>query len=93
MMYVEARREEDVSAWVNTVQRLRYKDYQLAARPAELVVEDRQEEGEGERGKGREEVSVEAGLREVESMKEFGLIMERRGVWGWWRRGMGYIPH
>lgn len=96
MMYAEARREEDVSAWVNTVQRLRYKDYQLVARPAQLVVEDCQEEdgeGEGEgKGKAREGVSVEVGLREVESMKEFGLIMKRRGVWEWWRRGMGYVP-
>lgn len=35
---------------------------------------------------------VDVGLREVESMKEFGLIMQRRGVWGWWRKGMGYAP-
>jgi hypothetical protein len=92
VMYVEARREEDVSAWVNTVQRLRYKDYQLVARPAELEIEDSQEgEGEG-KGKGREELSVDAGVREVESLKEFGTIMKRRGVWEWWRKGMGYAP-
>lgn len=92
MMYAEARREEDVSAWVDTVQRLRYKDYQLVARPAQLVVEDSQEEKGVRNEKGREEVSVEVGLREVESMKEFGMIMKRRGVWEWWRRGMGYVP-
>lgn len=92
VMYVEARGEEDVSAWVNTVQRLRYKDYQLVARPAQLIVEDcREEEGKG-KAKVREEVSVEVGLREVESMKEFGTIMKRRGVWEWWRKGMGYVP-
>lgn len=84
VMYVEAPREEDVSAWVNTVQRLRYKDYQLVARPAQLVEECNDRE--------REKISVEAGLREVESMKEFGLIMKRRGVLEWWRKGMGYTP-
>lgn len=94
VIYAEARREEDVSAWVNTAQRLRYKDYQLVARPAQLVVEScREREGEAEgKGKAREGVSIECGLREVESMKEFGMIMKRRGVWEWWRRGMGYVP-
>ena len=94
VMYAEARREEDVSAWVNTVQRLRYKDYQLVARPAQLIVEYCQEEEEKGEGKAtaREGVSVEVGLREVESMREFGSIMRRRGVWEWWRRGMGYVP-
>lgn len=93
MMYVEARREEDASAWVNTVQRLRYKDYQLVMRPAQLMIEVSEDGGEGEgKAKAREGVSVEVGLREVESMKEFGMIMRRRGVWEWWRRGMGYVP-
>ena len=91
MMYAEGRREEDVSAWVNTVQRLRYKDYQLAVRPAALVVEECQEGEKEAKGEPREGVSVEVGLREVESMKEFGMIMKRRGVWEWWRRGMGYV--
>lgn len=92
MMYVEARREEDAFAWVNTVQRLRYKDYQLVMRPAQLIIEGCQGEEGGENAKAREGVSVEVGLREVESMKEFGTIMKRRGVWEWWRRGMGYVP-
>lgn len=92
VMYAEARSEEDVSAWVNTVQRLRYKDYQLVARPAQLVLGEDQGEREGKGPeKAREEISVEVGLREVESMKEFGMIMKRRGVWEWWRRGMGYV--
>ena len=91
VMYAEGRREEDVSAWVNTVQRLRYKDYQLAVRPAALVVEECQEGEKEAKGEPREGVSVEVGLREVESMKEFGMIMKRRGVWEWWRRGMGYV--
>jgi hypothetical protein len=30
------------------------------------------------------------GLDEVESVKDFGSIMAKRGVWHWWRRGMGY---
>lgn len=40
-----------------------------------------------------EEMQVDGlkpGMREVESVKEFGKIMEERGVWEWWRKGMGY---
>ena len=33
------------------------------------------------------------GLYETESVKDFGLQMERRGVHGWWRKAMGYTGH
>jgi hypothetical protein len=82
VMYVEGRREEDVGAWVSTVQRLRYKDYQLVARPGPRG----DEAGEGGNG------AIEPGLREVDSVKEFGSAMKERGCWGWWRKGMGYAP-
>jgi hypothetical protein len=36
------------------------------------------------------ELGLAVGLDEVESVKEFGAIMAKRGVWNWWRRGMGY---
>lgn len=82
VMYVEGRREEDVGAWVNTVQRLRYKDYQLVTRPGPRECET------PEAGN----VEVEPGLREVDTVKEFGSVMKERGCWEWWRKGMGYIP-
>lgn len=82
VMYVEGRREEDVEAWVSTVQRLRYKDYQLVTRPGPREVET------PEAGN----VEVEPGLREVDTVKEFGSVMKERGCWEWWRKGMGYIP-
>jgi hypothetical protein len=85
VMYVEGRREEDVGAWVNTVQRLRYKDYQLVTKPAPQT-----DEGcEGERDR---DCTTRPGLREVDSVKEFGFIMKERGFLNWWRKGMGYEP-
>jgi hypothetical protein len=80
VMYVEGR-SDDVEAWVSTVQRLRYKDCQLAARPAPVMDED------SDCKKGEKEV----GLREVESVREFGCAMKDRGVLEWWRKGMGYV--
>ena len=31
-----------------------------------------------------------AGVEEVESVKDFGSLMSQKGLWRWWRRGMGY---
>jgi hypothetical protein len=85
VMYVEGHQEQDVAAWVNTVQRLRYKDYQLVARPGRL-------ERSAEKGTERAGIASDPGLREVDSIKEFGSVMKDRGVWEWWRKGMGYLP-
>jgi hypothetical protein len=52
-MYVEGR-SDDVEAWVSTVQRLRYKDYQLTARPAPVMDEDSDCKN-GEKGVGLSE--------------------------------------
>lgn len=79
IMYVEARDKSRVEAWVGEVRRLRYKDFQLTTRPGELSREGNADAGD--RG---------GGLSEVESVKEFGGLMAHRGVWNWWRRGMGY---
>lgn len=80
IMYCQGT-ETGVRDWVSGVQRLRYKDYQLERKPAERVVEG-----------GDEPVCVSYGkLEEVDSVKEFGARMEALGVWGWWRRGMGYV--
>ena len=102
IMYVEGHRQGDVESWVGVVRNLRYKDFQLVAKPQAL----RDEHGSREEPKAeqtqsksakkkenkakQEEPWLETGLAEVETVKDFGSVMERRGVWHWWRRGMGY---
>ncbi|KAI7406983.1 hypothetical protein KC336_g13474 [Hortaea werneckii] len=82
IMYVEGERR-GTEEWVSTVQKLRYKDYQLAARPAEV-------EREGDRAKIQEEGLNVEGLHETESVKDFAQQMHDRGVFEWWRKAMGY---
>jgi len=72
--------ESGVKDWVSCVQRLRYKDFQLVKKPSEKVLESKEQGVDVSRGK----------LEEVGSVKEFGARMESLGVWGWWRKGMGY---
>ncbi|KAL4790341.1 hypothetical protein BDV19DRAFT_394204 [Aspergillus venezuelensis] len=98
IMYVEAAEKEAVENWVGAVKNLRYKDFQLVMRPAGAVVEGNLEGSQGKdggkKGKGKNKGMEErplVGLEEVESVKEFGSLMEQRGVWNWWRKGMGYI--
>jgi hypothetical protein len=80
IMYCQGS-ESGVRDWVSTVQRLRYKDFQLVTKPAEKKIE----------GKSGTEGAVAYGkLEEAESVKDFGAHMENFGVWGWWRKGMGY---
>ena len=81
-MYVEGRDKLKVEGWVGVVRKLRYKDFQLVTRPGALEPEGKMEENI------KEELDI--GLAEVESVKEFGNFMEKRGVWKWWRKGMGY---
>lgn len=81
IMYCQGS-ETGVRDWVATVQRLRYKDFQLVKKPAEKQAEGIEvEDGKVAYGK----------LEEVESVKEFGGRMEDFGVWKWWRVGMGYV--
>jgi hypothetical protein len=81
IMYCQGS-EEGVKAWVSSVHRLRYKDFQLVVKPAE-------KQGEGARIKDED---VDHGkLEEMESVKDFGARMQEMGVWGWWRKGMGYV--
>ncbi|PWY74991.1 hypothetical protein BO70DRAFT_99226 [Aspergillus heteromorphus CBS 117.55] len=91
IMYVEASEKHSVESWVNVVRNLRYKDFQLATRPGPL-----QDENQTESGKQRETSQSmakksQAGVSEVDTVKEFGSLMEQRGVWKWWRKGMGYV--
>jgi hypothetical protein len=74
--------EAGVRYWISTVQRLRYKDFQLVKKAAE-----KQDEGTEQTEK-----RVDCGkLEEVESVKEFGARMQELGIWEWWRKGMGYV--
>ena len=82
IMYVEGRDKVQVEGWVGVVRKLRYKDFQLVTRPSALEPEGEPEENI------KEELDI--GLAEVESVKEFGNFMEKRGVLNWWRKGMGY---
>lgn len=80
---------------------MRYKDFQLVTRAAALQMEEADLDGDldgGTKGNGnrknseneQEPPGLALGLDEVESVKEFGSMMAKRGVWKWWRRGMGY---
>ncbi|KAJ5112928.1 hypothetical protein N7456_001462 [Penicillium angulare] len=80
IMYVEGRDQTNVESWVTIVRKLRYKDYQLVTRPGVLEAE----------GDTEPLPSLEDGLSEVDSVKEFGELMSKRKVWNWWRKGMGY---
>lgn len=81
IMYVEGKSQTTVEMWVDTVRRLRYKDFQLVTRTSQLEAE----------GDDQEFVpDVKDGLSEVDTVKEFGDLMAKRRVWNWWRRGMGY---
>ncbi|KAL4993325.1 hypothetical protein BDV10DRAFT_27723 [Aspergillus recurvatus] len=94
IMYVEAKDKDAVESWVSVVRNLRYKDFQLVSRPACAMVEEDgdQMEAKGKNdGKGKGEAFLSVGLEEVESVKEFGGLMAQRGVWQWWRKGMGYV--
>lgn len=85
IMYCEGT-ETGVKEWVATVQRLRYKDFQLATKPAT-------KHSHGEKRQQIDDGSIAAKygkLEELESVKEYGSRMEELGIWGWWRKGMGY---
>lgn len=75
--------ETGVRGWVANVQRLRYKDFQLATKPAAKEIENSVKEQDISYGK----------LEEVDSVKEFGARMENLGIWNWWRKGMGYTTN
>ena len=67
-------------AMLTMPQNLRYKDYQLATRPNEIQREHHLNEIDPR----------PPGLYETDSVKDFGDQMQQRGVFNWWRRGMGF---
>ncbi|KAF2017365.1 hypothetical protein BU24DRAFT_420415 [Aaosphaeria arxii CBS 175.79] len=83
IMYCEGH-EDGVRNWVGTVQRLRYKDFQLVRKPAAKQI-DTSSTMDIVKGTGYGK------LEEANSVKEFGARIEALGVWAWWRSGMGYV--
>ncbi|KAK1760990.1 hypothetical protein QBC47DRAFT_19392 [Echria macrotheca] len=69
--------DEGVKEWVATVQKLRYKDFQLVAKPARVEPDTPVSE-------------EQPGLVELETVREFADAMEKRGILSWWSRAMGY---
>lgn len=62
------------------LQRLRYKDFQLVVRPAEVVREP-----------DSKQTPLYTGiLDEIDSVKGMATRMENLGVLDWWRKGMGF---
>jgi hypothetical protein len=62
-------------------QNLRYKDYQLASRVAPVQRENAPDPQQMQRTNG---------LFESETVRDFGSQMQQRGVYAWWRQGMGF---
>jgi hypothetical protein len=92
-MYVESQDMNSVESWVDVVRNLRYKDFQLVSRPGVVIKDDETGDSKPDRRSQSSGIPTlpKAGLSEVESVKEFGSLMEQRGVWQWWRKGMGYL--
>ncbi|KAF4555118.1 Hypothetical protein D9617_3g021890 [Elsinoe fawcettii] len=79
IMYVEGQ-EHGVRSWVDTVHKLRYKDYQLAVKPGPVEIGVVQASNPALYGT----------LHEFETVKSFSEEMRVRGLLDWWRKGMGY---
>lgn len=62
-------------------QNLRYKDYQLASRATAVHRENAPD---------AEQMKRTSGLYESETVRDFGSQMQQRGVYAWWRQGMGF---
>ncbi|KAF1916933.1 hypothetical protein BDU57DRAFT_250425 [Ampelomyces quisqualis] len=80
IMYCQGT-ESGVKDWVHTVQRLRYKDFQLVKKPAAMELDQQ---------KIQKQSIAYGKLEEVESVKDYGAMMEELRLRNWWRRGMGY---
>ncbi|KAK3679669.1 hypothetical protein LTR78_000045 [Recurvomyces mirabilis] len=77
IMYVQGS-QAGVESWVAVVQKLRYKDYHLASKPAPVS-----EDASG--------VTDARGiLYEIESVKDYAARMDAAGLLPWWRKAMGF---
>lgn len=75
--------EESVSAWIDGVKRLRYKDYQLLSRQ-QLAFKE---------GEGLAAVVRRGGVIEIERLDDFAKTLEDAGgdVLGWWKEEMRFL--
>ena len=80
LMYVHGRKLGDVQNWVDNVHDLRYKDYQLVVAPTEVP-------GSGQTTVDDGDIGV---LKEVETVRDMAVFMDKRGLLEWWRKAMGY---
>ncbi|KAK9802326.1 hypothetical protein SCARD494_00259 [Seiridium cardinale] len=78
IMYAESTDEDSLSSWVSAVHELRYKDFHCVQKPAVQRICD------------QDTPERTAPFNEVDSVAEFGAVMERRGLARWWKIGMGY---
>jgi hypothetical protein len=78
-MYLEFYQHSDKTTDM-VKQNLRYKDYQLVARPAIVELENQP----------TKESQVRPGLYETDTVSDFGRQLQDRGVYAWWRKAMGY---
>lgn len=77
IMYVEAKDMDTAQKWVNIVHGLRYKDYHLAATVNEAKIPEHSQ-------------GTPSTLDEVETVKEFAALMDRKELTPWWRVAMGF---
>ncbi|RMD44205.1 hypothetical protein DV735_g895, partial [Chaetothyriales sp. CBS 134920] len=88
VMYVQGESKAAVQSWVDTVHRLRYKDYQLVAPVSEAG-------GVESSSEGAKHMLGEAGVvEEVERVKDMALRIMEHGdpkMTEWWRRAMGFV--
>ncbi|KAK6216008.1 hypothetical protein LQW54_003983 [Pestalotiopsis sp. IQ-011] len=81
IMYAEGPDQTSLGDWVGAVHDLRYKDFQCVQKP---VAQDVSSVG------GGEAALSSSPFNEVDSVAEFGAVMERKGLAKWWEIGMGY---
>ncbi|ETS74994.1 hypothetical protein PFICI_13478 [Pestalotiopsis fici W106-1] len=83
IMYAEALDQTSLGDWVSAVHDLRYKDFQCVQKP--VVAQD----VISRTGSGGSAMPSSP-FNEVDSVADFGAIMERKGLTKWFEIGMGY---
>lgn len=79
LMYVRGNSLEDLQSWVNVVHNLRYKDYRLICSASKAPDSSCGEAGDNA-----------FGIEEVDTVRDMGAAMERKGLLDWWKKAMGF---
>jgi hypothetical protein len=85
--------EEGVREWVAAVQRLRYKDFHLAAKPASIDIphaSQTQTQSQTQIQSNEPEPETGPGLFETTSVNDFAKAMKKLGISAWWKHAMGF---